>query len=559
MFKEFTDTAPKQCKLVQKAITRYFDLLKRAKKKGDIYFDEKAAENAIKYVAFFKHYKGSFRGRAFELLPFQQFIVGNIFGWKLTATGKRLYKTAYVEIPRKNGKTALAAAVALHCLLFDGEGAPEVYTAATKEDQAKLCWRDCTKFIKSNQRIHRNVKIRVKHVEVPNSDGILKALGSDSDTLDGLNPHCAIADELHAWKDRGLWDVIEDGMGGRDQPLMFAITTAGYNQNGICFTMRKNVVNILNGIVKDDETFGIIFTVDDEDRKDGRIYDPAVWYKANPALGEAKKFDYMQRQAIQAQNIIEKKNAFLNKQLNIWTSARTAWIDIDKWLKLAIQPDKDATPLTPASWLLGKYCYTALDMSKSIDLTALSLVFPPQDGVEKTTILPFFFVPAEHARRKEKEDNVPYIAWAESGHVFLVDNPYIDRDTVVEFIGEKLAPLYEIKSLPRDRWGTKKMARDLDEKYNIKTTDFGQGFRDMSPACKRFGEMIAGAELQHFGNPCLAWCISNVVAEQDGAENIKFVKNKSFGRIDGAVATAMGIGEMERSEDEEPEPQIYIV
>lgn len=553
MFEDFTSTREKQCKLVQRAIDRYFEMLARAKEKRDIYFDEQAALAAISNFRFFKHYKGEFRGLPFALLPFQKFIVGNIFGWKYRKNSLRLFRTVYIEIPRKNGKTALAGGIALNGFLFDKEGGVEVYTVATKEEQAKLSWNDCCKFIRSNPVIAAKTKIRVKHVEFPHYDGVLKPLGSDSETLDGLNPHFVIADELHAWKDRGLWDVMEDGMGARSQPMMVAITTAGYNQNGVCFTLRKHVVNILNKVVSDESTFGMIFTIDDGDD----YFLPEVWEKANPALGSAKRLDYMHRQAAAAMNMPEKLNTFLNKQLDVWTTAAAVWIDVAKWNALKVEPDDLATPLLPSKKLSGLKCVAALDMSRTTDLTALTLFFPKQEGIETNFAVPFFFIPAENARIKEKEDGVSYIAWERQGYVRFVESEYV-HDTDVETLFAELMKIYNIVCLVRDRWGTKLLSERI-EKLGAHVEDYGQGFKDMSRGCKSLEEMILAGEIRHFGNPCLAWNISNVVTEMDAAENIKFSKKKSYGRIDGAVALAMCCGRAKSAPLEISAPSFSII
>ena len=524
IFGNFTKDYGKHCRFIRLAIDRFRQDCKR----DDIYFDVKAAQRVFDFIGFFRHHKGEFKDKKFDLLDWQKFALGNIFGWKWKATGLRKYGTAYIEIPRKNGKTTLASAVANYMLMADGEAGAEVYCVATKEDQAKIAWNDCKIFLEGQQTFNKSCRKLVKSIHYDRQHAVLKPLGSDSKTLDGLNPSCAIFDELHAWERRDLWDVIEDGLGARKQPLIFAITTAGYNQQGICFEQRTNAINILNGVSSDDDIFALIFTLDDDDD----YQDERNWYKANPSLGYAKNIEIMRKLFVKCKNTPEKLNAFLNKQLNIWTTASAAWKNLDDWKSLEKKID-DAQ-------LKGKYCFGGLDLSRKQDLTAFVLYFPPQVGLERGYVKPYFIIPSENFREKELLDRVPYSAWQDAGWVKLTNAKTVSDEFVFDQIKDALDS-YDVRNVAFDRWGSKDITKLFDAR-GVKIVDFGQGYKDMSPAIKRFEELIDSRKIWQDGNPCLAWNISNCVITQDSAENVKFDKEKARQRIDGAVATAMAIG-----------------
>ena len=517
-----------QCAFVRQALDR----AERDLKRKDIVFDEEAATRAIKFFPLFRHYKGEYAGKPFRLLAWQQFVVAQVFGWR-RKDGTRRFRRVYVEVPRKNGKTTLASGVANYLAIADREEGAEVYCVATKEDQAKIAWRDCVQFLRGNERFAAAMKFRVKHVEFPKRNAILKPLGADSQTLDGLNPHAAIFDELHAWKSRDLWDVIEDGMGFRRQPLIFAITTAGFNREGFCFELRAHALNVLAGRAKDDELLALVYTIDDDDDP----FDERVWRKANPSLGESKSEAFMRSQAHGAQQIPSKLYAFLNKQLDVWTTAEKAWLSADAWNSLRV-------PRATEESLRGKRCYCGLDLSRTGDLTAFAMLFPPQDGVEKATALVDLWLPSKNMRERERADGAPYQQWVRDGFLSVCAHGYINRDFVAERIKAR-ASQFQIAQIAYDRWGSREIAEELSS-HNLEILNFGQGFKDMSPATKSFEELVVGGELAHIENPALDWCVANVAVEQDAAGNIKLSKRKSFGRIDGAVALAMAIGAWRR-------------
>lgn len=495
-------------------------------KLGAFYFDPAAAAQAIGFFSELSHYKGASSGKAFDLAAFQQFIIGSIYGWKTHKGGYRRFRYAYIEIPRKMGKTTLSGGLGIMGLLE--EPGAEVYSVATKEDQAKIGWRDGRAMIKRSGGLSELLTLRISEVRFDNRDSIWKPLGSDSETLDGLNPSMAIMDELHAWPSRDLWDVIDDGMGARMQPLVFQITTAGSNKFGICAEQRRHVCSILDGRITDDHYFGIIFTIDEGDDP----HSPASWHKANPLLGTgAKTLEFMQQQSEMAKLLPGKLNAFLNKQLNVWTEQDVRWISPQAWDACAGTVDVAA--------LTGESCIGGLDMASTTDVAALVRYFPSEDG-GPDAILPTFWLPEDTVAERSKRDRVPYDQWAREGLVIVTPGNVVDYDQVRRDI-VNMHEQTPFRELAYDPWNLTQLATQL-QGDGLTLVPFRQGFASMSPAAKELEKRLLGKSFAHGGNPILKWMAANTAVEQDPAGNIKPSKRKSTERIDGIVALTMAIG-----------------
>lgn len=527
LFEAFISTENKQCLLVRQAIERF----RRMQSDRDFLFDEDAAKRAINFPQLFTHFEtAAFRGRPFELLPFQQFIVGNIFGWKWRDSGLRCFKTAYVEVPRKNGKTMLAAPVAGYALTADREGGAQVYCVATKEEQAKICWRNCVKLFKSNADVAKCLKFRVKSIEFDSLDAFMKPLGSDSHTLDGLNPHCVIADELHKWVDPHLWEVMQGGMGTRSQPLMFAITTAGNDQSeaSICWQMRKHAANVLSGLVDDPTFFPFVCTIDDGDDP----FDPVAQMKANPTLGIVKTWQFMKEKEAAAKVFASSMNDFLNQQLNVWTQSKSMWISPERW---------DALEQNPLPDLRGKRCYGGLDLAQVGDLVAFLLVFPKQEGLKKPFAKPFFFIPKRTAEELEDRLKLPIKQWHKQRHCFVWDDNIIRLTQVAEFIAG-LKDAYDIRKIFYDRAGAREVETILKERGLDIEPSF-QGFM-LSKDINKIEELVLTDELRHDGNPFMRWQIMNCIIKENIKSEKMIVKPDRLSKIDGPVSLAMACGAM---------------
>lgn len=527
------------CQWVRNAVERHIDDLERGHERG-LYFDEAAAWRVIIFCRLCYHYKGSFAGKAFDPEPWQLFFLWVLFGWKREKDGGRRFRIFHLEIARKNGKTFLCAVIALYLTYADGEPAAEVYSVATKKDQAKICHGDAGKIIKKSPAISNVFTVLNNNISVESSDSKFEPLGRDSDSLDGLNVSGAIMDELHAWKNRDLWDVIDTATDARTQPLIGAITTAGYNRQTICWNHNVHLKKILSNLVQDDEFFGMIFTLDDPDEEQ---FDEAAWIKANPNLGVSIQMDKLRNMITRAREIPSQLNAVLRLRLNIWTQAESRWISPDKWAACNKGEIDERS-------LYGRSCYGGLDLSSTTDITAFVLVFPPVDGETDYIVLCRFWVPDNCIEERVRRDRVPYDVFIRQGLVTATPGDVIDYEWVVSQV-KKDAEDFDLQEIAFDRWGATMIFQKLEEilpavingngKEQKRIIGFGQGYASMSPPMKEMEKLIIGGNINHGGNPVLAWMADNVVATQDPAGNVKPDKSKSIEKIDGVVAKIMAI------------------
>ena len=523
------------CEYVQLAVRRYTADLDNALDKG-WYFDKKAAMRAINFIEKLKHTKGEWAGQRFRLEPWQQFVLCNIFGWK-NADGTRRFRYAYIEIARKNGKTALSAGVGLYMLFADGESRPEVYSAATVKDQAKICFSDAVAIVKATDLKNYLTPYR-NSIVYESKGGTFKPLSSDYGTHDGLNPSCGIIDEFHAHKDSGMFDVIKSAFGARRQPLMFIITTAGFNKSGACYAYRENVIKVLRGVNEDDSLFGIIYTLDSKEEWD----DPKMWIKSNPNLGVSLSADYLADQVKDAKNRPEAVRNVMTKNVNLWVDAERTWILDDAWQKCA--------GTTAPADLKGCACWGGLDLSNVSDITAYVLLFHENDRFQ---LLPHFWIPEEKMLEKIRKENINYDRWVADGYVTVTPGNVIDYDFVKADILRIVAD-YDLHTSAYDRWNSSQTIIDLQNE-GMECNPFGQGYGSMSAPTKEFEKLVLTEKVEHFGNPVLRWMLSSTVVKSDPAGNIKPDKEKSTQKIDGIVAAIMALGEwMTAQADDESNP-----
>ena len=515
------------CKWARLAVERHVRDLETGPERG-LEFNETKAKTAIAFFSLLKHSKGEWAGTLIRLEPWQQFVLWVLFGW-LSADGTRRFRTAYQEIARKNGKSTIAAGIGLYLMVADGEPGAEIYTAATKRDQARITHSEATRMVKSSPPLRKEIRAFKDNLHIVGTASKYEPLGADSDTMDGLNVHGAIIDELHAHKTRMVWDVLETATGSRRQPLMFAITTAGYDRQSICFEQHEYTEKILEGALQDDAFFGIIFTLDEGDD----WQDESVWVKANPNLGVSKKMDDMRRLARQAREIPSKQFAFMRLHLNIWTQSETKWVPFEHW--------KQCSNAVDGAGLRGRICYGGLDLSSNIDISALVLIFPPQSDEDDYQVLCRFWIPEENMIERWKKDRVSYPAWVRQGYITATPGNVIDYDFIMAQVDEDMQA-YDLQEIAFDRWGATSIATNLQdlggEDFMIQ---FGQGFVSMSPPMKELEKLILSHKLAHGNNPVLNWMADNLVARMDPAGNIKPDKEKSREKIDGMVALIMAL------------------
>lgn len=511
------------CEYVRLAVERYYADLDRALDEGR-YFDKKAAMRAIHFIEKLKHTKGEWAGQRFRLEPWQQFVLWNIFGWK-NADGTRRFRYAYIEIARKNGKTALSAGIGLYMLFADGESRPEVYSAATVKDQAKICFSDAVEIVKATDLKNYLTPYR-NSIVYELKGGTMKPLSSDYGTHDGLNPSCGIIDEFHAHKDSGMFDVIKSAFGARRQPLMFVITTAGFNKSGACYAYRENVIKVLRGVNEDDSLFGIIYTLDDKSEWD----DPKMWIKANPNFGVSLSADYLADQVKDAKNRPEAVRNVMTKNVDLWVDAERTWILDDAWQK--------CIGTTAPADLKGCACWGGLDLSNVSDITAYVLLFHENDRFQ---LLPHFWIPEEKMREKIRKENINYDKWVAEGYVTVTPGNVIDYDFVKADILRIVAD-YDLRTSAYDRWNSSQTIIDLQNE-GMECNPFGQGYGSMSAPTKEFEKLVLTGKIEHFGNPVLRWMLASTLVKTDPAGNIKPDKEKSTQKIDGIVAAIMALGE----------------
>lgn len=506
------------------AVTRYLNDKKTALDKG-FYLDSKAGERAVNFIQKLKHTKGKWALQPLLLEPWQTFIVYNLFAWK-KADGTRRYRYAYVEVARKNGKTALAAGIALYMLYAEREPRAEVYSVATVKDQAKLCFNDSVAIVK-NTALSQRMKIFRDSILYEQMGAYFKPLSSDDGIHDGYSPYCVIVDEYHAHKDNGMMDVMRSGMAAREQPLVFIITTAGFNKNYPCFAYRQNVKNVINGIVDDDSLFGIIYEMDEGDD----WTDPANWGKANPNLGISVDYEYLAGEVKDAQNRPEAVRGVKTKNLNMWVDAETTWILDEVWQ----QCSGDIT----VKDLKGCRCWGGLDLANVLDITAFVRVFEYED---KLAIVPKFWIPEDKLQEKIAKENVSFAEWVQKGYITVTPGNVTDYDYVERDILD-LCESDDVISVAYDRWNSSQTIIHMQDE-GLELSPFGQGYGSMSAPTKEFEKLVLSGKIIHFGNPVLRWMMASVAISTDPAGNIKPDKRKSSQKIDGIVATIMAIGEM---------------
>jgi phage terminase large subunit-like protein len=474
-----------------------------------------------------KHTIGQYAGTPFILQDWQwERIIKPLYG-TLNPDGSRQYRTCLVMLPRKNGKSTLAAAIALYHLFADHEMGGQIYSAATDRDQASLVFNEAASMVRSNPKLLKRCKIidSQKRIVDYRTNSFYRAIAADAAGSHGYNASCIIYDELHAAANRELFDVLSTSTGSRKQPLLFIISTAGYDRNSILYEQYSYAKNILKGI-KEDKTFlPVIYEADEKD--DWK--DEANWYKANPALGTFRIIDEMRALYNKASSIPALQNTFKNLYLNMWTSQETRWLGIDKWDAC---PDK-----IDVKSLEGKVCYGGLDLSATTDLTSFNLAFP--DGEEVKT-LSFNFIPKEKMLEKIKVDQVDYDIWEQQGHIIATEGNVVDYNVVQAKIEECLSK-YQVQSIAYDRWNATKLVQDLIAGGYDHMIPLGQGYQSLNNPTKHLETLILNKKLNHGNNPVLRWSFDNVMITMDPAGNIKPDKSKSKQRIDSIVALIMAI------------------
>ena len=493
------------------------------------YYDKDAADFAVMFIESLKHTKGTWWKQPFELIDWQEQIIRDLFG-VLKPNGYRQFTTAYIEIPKKMGKSELAAAVALYLTCADGEERAEVYGCAADRNQAKIVYDVAVDMVRLCPSLNKRVKIlqsQKKLVYLP-TNSTYQVLSADVANKHGFNTSGVIFDELHTQPNRKLYDVMTKGSGdARMQPLYFLITTAGTDTNSICYEVHQKAQDIIAGRKSDPTFYPVIYGADEGDD----WTDPKVWEKANPSLGITVGIDKVEAACESAKQNPGEENAFRQLRLNQWVKQAVRWMPMEKW-------DTCAFPVDPEE-LEGRVCYGGLDLSSTTDITAFVLVFPPRDEMDKYVVLPYFWIPEENMDIRVRRDHVPYDVWEKQGFIETTEGNVIHYGFIEKFI-ENLGERYNIREIAFDRWGAVQMVQNL-EGMGFTVVPFGQGFKDMSPPTKELMKLVLEKRIAHGGNPVLRWMMDNIYIRRDPAGNIKADKEKSTEKIDGAIAMIMGL------------------
>ena len=493
------------------------------------HYDEKKADRAVTFIQNLCHTKGRWAGQKFLLLPWQEQIVRDLFGI-VKEDGNRQFLTAYVEIPKKNGKSELAAAIALYLLYADGEASAEVYGAACDRNQASIVFDVAKQMVLMSRALEKRSKVMgaTKRIINYSNAGFYQVLSAETGTKHGLNVSGLVFDEIHAQPNRHLYDVLTKGSGdAREQPLFFIITTAGNDKNSICYELHTKALDILKGRKKDNTFYPVVYGLSEEEDWN----DEENWLKANPSLGHTIGIDRVREAYLNALDNPAEENVFKQLRLNIWTNSAVTWIPEHIY-------DKGSQPIDVES-LKGRTCYAGLDLSSTSDITAFVLIFPPKNEAENYQVLPFFWLPEDTLVLRSRRDHVLYDVWEKQGFLLTTEGNVVHYGFIEQFI-EELSTIYHIKEIAYDRWNATQMVQNL-EGMGLTMVPFGQGYKDMSPPSKEFYKLMMEGKIQHGGHPVLKWMAQNVVMRQDPAGNIKPDKEKSVEKIDGIVAIIMAL------------------
>lgn len=495
----------------------------------DSYYDEEMANFAVTFIEQLCHTKGTWAGKKFKLLDWQEQIIRDLFG-TLKPNGYRQFNTAYIEIPKKNGKSELAAAVALLLCCGDGEQRAEIYGCAADRGQATIVFDVAADMVRMCPALNKRCKILTsqKRILFTPTNSFYQVLSAEAYSKHGFNIHGVVFDELHTQPNRKLFDVMTKGSGdARMQPLYFLITTAGTDTNSICYETHQKAKDILEGRKIDPTFYPVIYGAgEDEDWTD-----PKVWLKSNPSLGETIGMDKVEAACESAKQNPGEENSFRQLRLNQWVKQAVRWMPMDKWDACAFPANEEM--------LEGRVCYGGLDLSSTTDLTSFCLVFPPEDEDEPYYVLPYFWVPEDTLDLRVKRDHVPYDLWHRQGYLETTEGNVVHYGYIEKFI-ERLGERFNIRNIAFDRWGATQMSQDL-ENMGFTVVPMGQGFASMSPPTKELMKLTLEKKIAHGGHPVLRWNMDNIFIRTDPAGNIKADKAKSTEKIDGAIAMIMAL------------------
>lgn len=544
--------------LIHDAVHRYQRDLKQAKKKG-WYFDREEAQLHIDAAQMFRHYKGKSAGQRVQLLPFQQFMYWNLYGWHLK-DGTRRFRRSYNEVARKNGKTTDSALRGLIRIFVDEPMGAQIYCAATKENQAHILTNDAGNIcmLSSPFKELAEPKYHKEHITrlITKAEPVsyIRSIGRDSKTEDGRHASEIKIDEYHAWDSNYLLDVLEKSMKGRENPLTDITTTAGLpftgGKDGVCFAFRKMCIDVLKGIKEDDYLFIMIHSLDEDDDWE----DEKTWIKANPSLNQpgCVTLADLRAEYIAAKNEGQAKTVdFKTKSLNIWTDAPKVWIDDKTWMRGTMKDQP--TNMESKMWFAG------YDGGRTYDFSAWVLLSEPDDnGIHD--VIPYYWIPNDTLEQREKEDRTTYRDWRASDYLFTTPGNAISTPDIKAHILAMHERLNIIGTYYDPALFAGEMMASLSDELGDKFTPFSQGIMNISPPTKLLELAIIKGRLRHGAHPVLRWNCRNSVLQIDRNENMKIEKGNPKQRVDGMVALVMAMARYDawKKEQHKPVPGIEI-
>lgn len=516
------------CKWVKLACQRQTEDLKKYGKKGLYEWSEPEAHRVCRFVELLTHTKGELAGQRVVLEPWQIFILTTVFGWRRRADGGRRFRRVYIEVPRGSGKSTLSSGVALYCLLADHEPGAEVYSFATTRDQAKIVFGDAKVMAEHNPALRERFGLQVlaNALYVPSTNSTFQAKSAEGSTLDGLNTHLAVVDELHAHKTRAVYDVVETSLGKRRSSLLWCITTAGFDTSGICYEVRTMCTKVLSRLADDETQFAIIYTIDDVDDWSSM----EALEKANPNWGVSVRPEVITSLLQKAKTLPSAINNFKTKHLDVWCSARSAWLDMRAWKRC------ETTGLELSDFE-GQPCFIGLDIGSKSDLTVKTYLFPfEEDGKDKYALFCECWLPSKAI---ETSTNSQYSGWVRSGYIQETDGAMTDLNVIEESIREDLSR-FDVQTVTYDPWQATQIATSLsDEGAPMLECRFT--VQNVSDPMKTLEALVIDGRIVHDGNPVMAWMMGNVEARIDAKDNIFPRKERHENKIDGAVAAILAL------------------
>jgi phage terminase large subunit-like protein len=498
----------------------------------ELWFDEEAADRAVEFCErYIRHSKGRWAGRPFVLLPWEVFIVRSLFGWKRldengNETDARRFRFAFVQVAKKNGKSLLASAIALLLTILDNEPGAEVYSAATTQDQARIVFDEAARSIRRSPTLQRFVKVfggrpqsRTNNISVERLAAKFEPLAADADTADGINPHGLIIDELHRWKRREFFDILLEGFGARENPLAFAITTAGAGQEGVWWEQRDYSSKVLERIVEDLEFFAFIA----EPAKDADWTEEETWEQGNPSIDEVVDRKNLRKECQRAIALPSRENSFRRFKVGQLTEQIDRWIPLELW-------DSNGGKISE-ELLEGQPCFAGMDLSSTTDISTVCYWFPTllEDGAHR--LLWRAWLPEERIRTGTREDQVAYQQFVDAGVLQttpgnVIDYAFIEAQVVAD------AERFEIQEFAFDPWNASSIVSRLQEVHGFTMVKVSQGVAGLSASSKEFEILLGKRKVCHGENPLARWCLSNLAIYTDAQGNIKPSKKSSGGRID---------------------------